>query len=433
MSGDATSPWRWRATYTPGSWLLLCGPSAAVVLEPADAGWSDLVETLWDEVVSADSIGDLAARLAWYRIDTMPSFAAFFWGPDGMRSLVRGAVSVVDADTGDVVANGEGVQTWVETGLGDLRQVRVELPADRPDGTFPLPLVVGAVGVSGVFLDASDEASVFSPQSGGAAPVEAPHDHGEDDRSDLDAADVDRSADGPGEEPEDLEGADAAADVDLPEELDGEPTELYPGPDAEPEPFAPADPALSDAQVQVAHENAETRFVAVPELPLDEAAPAPGVPAPAVAQVDAVLCPWGHPNPPGAGRCRVCTALVPTQAPRAVDEPVLAVLRASNGETAELRGSVLVGRAPARERARVADPGLLTVTSPSHDISRTHLEVFTVGWDVGVADLHSTNGTVLVRPDGSSRVLGAGETVVVELGSSLELADGISVLVDFPQ
>jgi hypothetical protein len=34
---------RWRATYTPGSWLLLCGPAAAVVLEPADPTWSDLV------------------------------------------------------------------------------------------------------------------------------------------------------------------------------------------------------------------------------------------------------------------------------------------------------------------------------------------------------------------------------------------------------
>ena len=126
---------RWRATYTPGPWLLLCGPAAAVVLEPADATWSDLVETLWDEVVSAESISDLAARLAWYRIDSMPSFAAFFWGADGMRSLVRGAVTVVDADSGDVVATGEGVQTWVETGLGDLRQVRVELPRG-PNGKF---------------------------------------------------------------------------------------------------------------------------------------------------------------------------------------------------------------------------------------------------------------------------------------------------------
>ena len=59
MSGELG---RWRATYTPGPWLLLCGPAAAVVLEPADATWSDLVETLWDEVVQAESLADLAAR-----------------------------------------------------------------------------------------------------------------------------------------------------------------------------------------------------------------------------------------------------------------------------------------------------------------------------------------------------------------------------------
>ena len=432
MSGDATSPWRWRATYSPGSWLLLCGPTAAVVLEPADASWSDLVETLWDEVVSAGSIGDLAARLAWYRIDTMPSFAAFFWGSDGMRSLVRGAVSVVDADTGDVVANGEGVQTWLETGLGDLRQVRVELPAERPAGAYPLPLVVGAVGVSGVFLDASDEASLVSPQSTAAVESAAlPADGAADEPADQPA---DGDLDGRAEQAGPDEPAAEADDPDFPEELDGEATELYPGPDADE--TDPEQPALSDSSVQVAHENAETRFVAVAELPLDEAVPAPlgrGASAAAGPQVDAVLCPWGHPNPPGSDRCRVCTALIPTQAPRAVPEPVLAVLRASNGETAEVVGSVLVGRAPSPDRGRVAQPGLLTVTSPSHDISRTHLEVFAVGWDVAVADLHSTNGTLLVAPDGSTRVLAGGETVVVELGSSLELADGISVLVDFPQ
>ncbi|SDU99526.1 FHA domain-containing protein [Microlunatus sagamiharensis] len=385
---------RWRATYTPGSWLLLCGPAAAVVLEPADASWSDLVETLWDEVVAADSIGDLAARLAWYRIDTMPSFAAFFWGPDGMRSLVRGSVSVVDAESGDVVATGEGVQTWVEAGLGDLRQVRVELPAERPDGAYPLPLVVGAVGVSGVFLDASDGASPSSPQG-----ADSSEDGADDDAPEPDALDA-------GPETQALSADELAALHD---------DELVTG-QAEP-------------TARTAHENADTRWVAVPELPLEPPAPAAS-PEPTVS---AVFCPWGHPNPPGSGRCRVCTALVATQAARSVPVPTLAVLRASNGETAEVVGSVLVGRAPARDRARVADPVLLTVNSPSHDISRTHLEVFASGWDVEVVDLNSTNGTLLVGPDGSTRTLAGGESVTAELGSSLELAEGVSVKIDFPQ
>lgn len=402
---------RWRATYTPGSWLLLCGPAAAVVLEPADASWSDLVETLWDEVVAADSIGDLAARLAWYRIDTMPSFAAFFWGPDGMRSLVRGSVSVVDAESGDVVATGEGVQTWVEAGLGDLRQVRVELPAERPDGAYPLPLVVGAVGVSGVFLDASDGASPSSPQGADAEPAED------------DAGDDGPPVEGSG-------GVGAPADAPEPQDLDTGPETQALSAD---ELAALHDDELVTSQAEptarTAHENADTRWVAVPALPPEPPAPVAS-PEPTLS---AVFCPWGHPNPPGSGRCRVCTALIATQPARTVPLPTLAVLRASNGETAEVVGSVLVGRAPARDRARVAEPALLTVNSPSHDISRTHLEVFASGWDVGVVDLNSTNGTLLVAPDGSTRALAGGESVTVELGSSLELAEGVSVKIDFPQ
>ena len=407
MSGELG---RWRATYTPGSWLLLCGPAAAVVLEPADESWSDLVETLWDEVVSADSIADLAARLAWYRIDSMPSFAAFFWGADGMRSLVRGAVVVVDAVSNDVVATGEGVQTWVETGLGDLRQVRVELPAQRPAGVFPLPLVVGAVGVSAVFLDATDEATPSSPQQGGA--------------QDAEVAGPDAS---PAPQTDPDPESDAESDQSPAVELDA--TMAVP-----PEELLAVDQPEPTSRTE--HENADTRMMTVAEIAAAGAGGAPSVasaPAAPGTSVEAVFCAWGHPNAPGSRECRVCTGLIATQPPRTIPTPVLAVLRASNGATAEVVGSVLVGRAPARDRARNPDPVLLTVTSPSHDISRTHLEVFASGWDVGVMDLHSTNGTVLVAPDGTVRTMDPGETAGVELGTSLELADGVSVLIDHPQ
>jgi pSer/pThr/pTyr-binding forkhead associated (FHA) protein len=77
---------------------------------------------------------------------------------------------------------------------------------------------------------------------------------------------------------------------------------------------------------------------------------------------------------------------------------------------------------------------LLTVPSPSHDISRTHLEVVPDGWRILVRDLHSTNGTVLLAPDGvTRRPLPPGESVPVPLGSVLELADGIAVLLDLAQ
>jgi hypothetical protein len=112
---------------------------------------------------------------------------------------------------------------------------------------------------------------------------------------------------------------------------------------------------------------------------------------------------------------------------------VLAVLRASNGETVEVSRPVLVGRAPSPDRSPTPDPQLLTLTSPSHDISRTHLVVTPADWQVSVTDLHSTNGTLLIARDGSVRQLDPGEPALVELGTTLELAEGVSVLVDFPQ
>ena len=65
-----------------------------------------MVDALWEEVVASSSMTDLAGRLASYPLDSLPSFAAFFWTADGMRSLVRGAVSVVDLTSGVTVAEG---------------------------------------------------------------------------------------------------------------------------------------------------------------------------------------------------------------------------------------------------------------------------------------------------------------------------------------
>ena len=52
---------------------------------------------------------------------------------------------------------------------------------------------------------------------------------------------------------------------------------------------------------------------------------------------------------------------------------------------------------------------------------------------ISVTDLHSTNGTLLIAPDGSVRQLDPGEPALVALGTTVELAEGVSVLVDFPQ
>ncbi len=148
----------------------------------------------------------------------------------------------------------------------------------------------------------------------------------------------------------------------------------------------------------------------------------------------AVLCQDGHANPPNSTRCRVCGSPVARKVPQFVAGPVLAVLRASDGSTAEVDRPVLIGRAPSGDRSSSRSPRLMPVPSPNHDISRTHVEVAPDDWQIVVTDLNSTNGTVLVRPGAVDRQqLAPGEPVPVQLGSVVELGDGVSVLIDFPQ
>jgi hypothetical protein len=419
---------RWRATYTPGEWVVLSGPTSLVVLEPPSHEWAALINTLWDQVVASSSITDLASRLATFKMDELPTFGAFFWTADGMRSLVRGPISVIDLATGKVVADGHGIQTWSEVGLAGVEHVRVDLPHEGDATLLELPLVVGAVRASTVVLDASEGVQVRSPQ-GEPTAAEARGDQSE-----------------PSTEP--------LPEVVAPEiaALANAETELMPSPFDEPAADTEPDVAEPDvAEPNVAEQDAPEREYAGPQKLEDAVAlnlagdgaaelvppatprsePSPGSSEPAIL---AVLCPNGHASPPDATSCRVCGSAVGTQGPQLVGPPVLAVLRASNGTSAEVDRPVLIGRAPSSDRSSSQTPRLMTVPSPNHDISRTHLEVAPDEWQVVVTDLNSTNGTILVPPGaGDGQQLAPGERIPVQVGSVMELGDGVSVLIDFPQ
>jgi hypothetical protein len=427
---------RWRATYTPGDWLVLSGPTSLVLLEPPTHEWAALTNTLWEEVVASSSIVDLADRLASFKIDALPSFGAFFWTADGMRSLVRGQISVIDLATGKEVANGAGIQTWSEVGLAGVSHIRVDTPYDGDATLLELPLVVGAVRASSIVLDASEQALLDSPQ-GESAPAEAS---------------------GPGLPTEPLSAAVAPSP--------SEPTQH-----TAPEPVVEVDGAAATERTAelsmdeiAALQNADTQLLASPfdgpeaEVHRDVAAPADStapdsasdaaaepvdagptsVPSPDDSLQDsailAVLCQNRHANPPSSMSCRVCGRPLGSRVPQFVAGPILAVLRASDGSTAEVDRPVLIGRAPSPDRSSSRSPRLMTVPSANHDISRTHVEVAPEGWQIVVTDLNSTNGTVLTRRGAVDRQqLVPGEPVPVQLGSVIELGDGVSVLIDFPQ
>lgn len=330
---------QWRARYRGGNWLVLSGPTCLVMLQPAAPQWSELITTVWEDLLAAASIDALTATLAEFRLNEMPDLAVLFWGPDGMRSLVRGRVSIRDAQSGTSVANGDGIQTWTEIGLGTLEAVRISpeppLSAQEHGRRLELPLVVGAVQAGEVVLDASAEMRVASPQGTLEAPA---------------------GVAGPaGTEP----AAPAATEPDGDDGDDG------------------------DRNDGDRNDRAESW------------APEPDAPWPQ-RLVLAIVCP-------------------PTGAPTEVDRPVL------------------IGRAPAAKRVSGDElPHLVTVPSPSQDISRTHVQVKPEDGQVMVYDMHSTNGTSLIHPDGGRRDIPPGQGVVAGYGTVIDLGDGQTIAIDRP-
>jgi pSer/pThr/pTyr-binding forkhead associated (FHA) protein len=119
-----------------------------------------------------------------------------------------------------------------------------------------------------------------------------------------------------------------------------------------------------------------------------------------------------------------------------VTRPV-AKLIVSNGETVDVDRVVLIGRAPeARRFTSTEQPTLVTVPSPMHEISSTHVEVRPgSGADHGsavVTDMGSTNGTVLVQPGLPPEDLKPGIPVQLIPGAIINLGDGLTIQVARP-
>src|SRR5215203_5153071 len=570
---------QWQTTYAPGTSLLLAGPTSLVLLREPGTAQERLVNALWEQVMRSATMSELAARLAVFSVDKLPGFAALFWTSKGMRSLVRGDVTITDPSSGDVIVSGSDIQTWSESGLGNLTCVNLITGEEAEPGPV-LPLVVGVAYASSVCLDASADAQVTSPQEipeeelEYTSPVNLAGPSRSPAASSTSPAVLSASQDGSSTptaaSPWDLAAGPVAATVPpmssaappapaeaplvnsavpRPPDPSTAPSEAGPpsipsedpwggsvddGPDTEPMPAvedgdepppqarrAVDGPLDAEADLEpksaesLADDEADTQPMEVPvepsaqvgrevdraidstgesdlaepaesvaddmlegntqlmEVPVEHpafdpqlrgrqqaAATQAAMPPPVAADVDhtpptpplssssrtalpqdpsteslimAADCPYGHSNPPAAATCRMCGAAIPPQRPRLIHRPVLCVLQASDGTTADVDRAVLVGRAPDPDRSNFKAPRLMSVQSPGHDISRTHVEVAPEGWQVIATDLNSTNGTVLIRPGGYERQqLAPGEHVPVQPGSVLDLGDGVSITVALP-
>ena len=143
--------------------------------------------------------------------------------------------------------------------------------------------------------------------------------------------------------------------------------------------------------------------------------------------VHAVQCMSGHLNPAHQTSCRVCGAAVPEQSPVTVPRPVLGVLKMSSGDEIVLDRSVLLGRSPSVGHLIDGQrPHIVKLPSVANDISRNHAEVRVDGWHVLVADLNSTNGTVVTRAGQPPERLRPNDAVTIEPGTVVSIADEIT-------
>lgn len=103
-------------------------------------------------------------------------------------------------------------------------------------------------------------------------------------------------------------------------------------------------------------------------------------------------------------------------------------IRVSTGQVVTLDRTVIIGRRPRSTRASGANlPHLIAVESPQQDISRSHLEIRPEGDTVVVIDLHTTNGSTLLRPGADPMRLHPGEQTLVLSGDVVDLGDGVKV------
>jgi pSer/pThr/pTyr-binding forkhead associated (FHA) protein len=135
--------------------------------------------------------------------------------------------------------------------------------------------------------------------------------------------------------------------------------------------------------------------------------------------VDGVQCPREHFNDPAARACRQCGAGLeqPPRHVRRAERPPLGVLVMDDGARITLNRDYVLGREPALDgdvMAGRAKP--LRISDPEGTVSRLHLRISLVGWQVEVTDLGSANGSVIQSP-GGEQALAPFEPTVVEPGA----------------
>jgi hypothetical protein len=399
----------------PGSGLVVRAGDLLLVCADGGQEVDDLLG-LVAEVADAGGDGGLlvrrvAALLAADFYGRFPACAASGPTRDGrLAVLVYGTATadVVSAD-GDISLAGSDAITSVNRLIsGSISAIRLQLPGAGPADSRSR-LDSGVIGAAGVLYSAVPDSSV---SSFGAAPApESSFGIAPDSSSMLDSAPVPPELLVP-PEPFDQPALLAAPVVVTP--VVAAPMIAAPEPAGAGPPMRQPDPAAP--------------FVAVLLGPGAEALDPAELPAPVLdmrPKVLGVLCTNDHFNDPSLRYCSVCgiSMVQPTLVQHEGPRPPLGVLLLDDGSTFRLDLDYIVGREPQ------ADPEVISgtvrplrITDADGVVSRRHLRVALVGWNVQVEDLGSANGTFVAAPGDQQRhQLAPNQPVVVRPGTQVTM------------
>lgn len=369
-------------SYRPGDWLAVFGAATTVLLPAAEKARA---AQLWELLDGGAGFGQTLDSVLASGLSALPAFVLIGSDEGPTKLIVRGAGVRVTATTEDetVVLDGAAATTWVERTLDGVTALSVEVD-DGAEG--PDHLIRGGL-VRVARIDLPPYAARVEAE---AAPLDA--------------------------EPE-------APAADEPDPLT-EPMDL---------PAPGASPVWDDDRATVPPPPAPPLPPPyVPPVPVVDSVPS-GAPESMLGGDHDGLTQAGEPSDEFAR----AQPGIPGQPPApSVTRPV-AKLVISNGETVEVDRVVLIGRAPeARRFTATEQPRLVTVPSPLHEISSTHVEVRPgTGADHGsavVTDMGSTNGTLLVQPGLGPEELKPGIAVQLIPGAVINLGDGVTIQVTNP-
>jgi hypothetical protein len=454
-----------NASYTPGSWVAVGAESGWLLLDidPSD----QMVLQCWSLLRGGSQIDEVLDAVLQRGLRAVSSFAFVRLAGDGRRAVVvRGAArAAITVDGADQAVSAEGVSTWRELEL-PARTSAVRISTGEDTGRDDVPLAPGVTLAASIRLavPAAAPTAVEAPAPQAAhlngdpltapiaqlSPTPVPPLAERVPEAEFTPAMAQRpEASAPTQAEPDAtsrmatvkslppatEGLLGAAGNPPPAPVEAPvpgfalsgrgggqetpPPQSPPAPSDTSQPWAQPPPGATDTADATA-----TRVLLNGVLGQQSQ---PGQPGPSGSLVQAVRCQHGHLSPPMAVSCRVCGFPLMGQAPISVPRPMLGVLRLSTGDVVPLDRSVIMGRNPRVEDAAEADrPHIVRLPSPGHDISRTHVEIRLDGWHVLLTDLNSVNGTIVTPPWQEPQRLRPNESVPIEPGTVVSLADEVT-------